>query len=284
MKKRILLFSLTLGMIYTISSSRTGGVATILGSNLTGSMGSPGASCGGSGCHAAGVASTTATLVIQAVGASAPVLNGKYEAGKTYNVTLSGTNTLYPTPSLTKFGFQVTATKDDGTKAGTIVTPLPTNTATKTVAGREIFEQTAALSQGTIPNTYSVTYKWTAPPTGSGKVTFYYILNAVNGNGSENGDLPSTGKTSIFNEAGTSINEVNNNIASKIFPNPCSNILNIEAASNAKYVATVYDLAGRQVLAASHQNTIDVSSLSAGVYLLRLNTEGAQQTTTFIKQ
>jgi hypothetical protein len=81
-----------------------------------------------------------------------------------------------------------------------------------------------------------------------------------------------------------SINEKINNIASKIYPNPCSNVLNIETASSTKFMATVYDVAGRQVMAPSHQNSIDVSTLSNGLYMLHLQSEEEQQTVGFIKQ
>jgi hypothetical protein len=49
-------------------------------------------------------------------------------------------------------------------------------------------------------------------------------------------------------------------------------------------MATVYDVAGRQVMAPGHQNSIDVSTLSNGLYILRLQSEEGQQTVSFIKQ
>lgn len=284
MNKKMLLFSAALGMIYLVTSSKVGGPATTSSANLTGSSGSSGATCGGSGCHASGSGAITTGIVIRVVGAGLPVTNGKYEPGKKYDVTLTGANTLHPSPTLPKFGFQITATKSDGTKAGTVSTVVPTNTAIKTLGGLEIFEHKAALNQGTLPGSYSVTYQWTAPPVGSGNVTFYYIINGVNGTGTSAGDQPSIGRTTIFTEQSTSINEVKNNIASRIYPNPCSNVLNIEAANNSHFMTSVYDLTGRQVIAPSHQNSVDVSALSAGVYVLRLNTEDGQQVSTFVKQ
>jgi hypothetical protein len=285
MKKRILLFTATLGVAYLAISGYAAGPFPFEG-NLTGS-GTKAASCGGSGCHAAGSASNTyaanATLGIVSLysdAAATAIVTGGYVPGTKYYVKmLAGNKTPLP-----KFGFQISCVSGTTTKvnAGTMVAIASSNTVVRT-GTINVLEQTKALS----PNTtlqYQVIFEWTAPPAGTGSVTFYAVINAVNANGSESGDQPSIGLTKTITEKTTSINEINNNIASKIFPNPCSNMLNIEAASNAKYVATVYDLAGRQVLAASHQSNIDVSSLSAGVYLLRLNTEDAQQTVTFIKQ
>jgi hypothetical protein len=285
MTKKMLLLSATLGMAYLgFTGFSSGPGAGSGGLNLTGSPGSTGSSCGGSGCHASGSGAITTGVAIRKVGAGLPVTDGKYEPGASYDVTLTGANTLHPTPTLPKFGFQITATKADGTKAGTVGTPLPTSTARRTIGGLEIVEHTAALNQGTLPGSYLVTFRWTAPPVGSGNVTFSYIVNGVNGTSTASGDQPSISRTTVFSEQTASINELNASIANKVFPNPCSIVLNIDAPSNTKYVASVHDLVGRQILAPSHSNQIDVSTLNTGVYVLRLVGEEGQQSITFVKQ
>jgi len=50
-------------------------------------------------------------------------------------------------------------------------------------------------------------------------------------------------------------------------PNPARNILHIEAP--APVDATVYDLQGRRLIQASHTTCLDISSLPAGVYMLK---------------
>lgn len=281
MNKKILLFSATLGIAYLGFTSYSAGPGGS-GLNLTGSSGSA-ASCSGAGCHPSATGKTMALsggpVFLKVKSSSEAVTNGKYIAGTTYVVTFSGTNS---TP-LPKFGFQIACIKSDKTNAGTL-TATATNTAKRTVAGVSIIEHTAALPQGTLPGTYNVSFEWTAPAAGTGNVTFAGIFNAVNGSSSVLGDEPSNGLTQVFTEQPASINEKINNIASKIYPNPCSNVLNIETFGTAKFMSTVYDLAGRQVIAPSHQNNIDVSALNAGVYMLRLNTEDGQQTATFVKQ
>lgn len=281
MNKKILLFSATLGIAYLgITGYKTGPGGASL--NLTGSSGS-GASCGGSGCHSASsgktIALTGGPIFLKVKSTSVPVTNGKYIGGTTYVVTFSGTNS---TP-LPKFGFQIACVKSDKTSAGTL-TATATNTVKRTLGGVQIIEHTAALPQGSLPGTYNVSFDWTAPAAGTGAVTFAGIFNAVNGTGDQSGDEPSNGLTQVFNEQPASIGEIKNEIASKIYPNPCTNVLNIEAAGSAKFMATVYDLAGRVVIAPAHQSNIDVSALTSGVYLLRLNTEDGQQTATFVKQ
>lgn len=275
MNKKILLFSATLGMIYLVTSSKVSGPANALSANLTKT------SCGGSGCHAAGSASITTGIVITPDGSGSPITNGKYTPNTNYTVVLSGFNTSSST--LSKFGFQIAATKSDGTQAGTL-SAAPTGTAIKTLSGISILEHSMALNQGTLPGSYSVTFKWKAPAAGAGAVSFDYIMMGVNGNNLTTGDIPSPSRVTTFNETPASINEKINNIASKVYPNPCSNVLNIETATNAKFMATVYDVTGRQVIAPSHQSSIDVSSLTNGLYMLRLNTEEGQQTVSFIKQ
>lgn len=275
MNKKILLFSATLGMIYLVTSSKVSGPASAIPANLTKT------SCGGGGCHAAGNALLTTGIVITPEGSGIPVSNGKYTPNATYNVVLSGFNSTGT--ALSKFGFQIAATKSDGTQAGTL-SAAPTGTAIRTVSSISILEHTMALNQGTLPGTYSITFKWKAPAAGAGAINFDYIMNGVNGNNLSSGDIPSPSRATIFNETPASINEKINNIASKVYPNPCNNVLNIETATSTKFMATVYDVAGRQVIAPSHQSSIDVSSLTNGLYMLRLNTEEGQQTVSFIKQ
>ncbi len=61
-----------------------------------------------------------------------------------------------------------------------------------------------------------------------------------------------------------------------IFPNPANDFLRIEfSAANEAEIIELVDLSGRVVLDMLFENKIDVSSLGAGIYLLRiLNTEG----------
>ena len=282
MNKKILLFSATLGMIYLVTSSKSGGPATGGLGNLSGSAGS--ASCSGGTCHASGSAANTFAVGGNIVGlysnatATAAVVGG-YVPGTKYYVKLTAGNT---TP-LPKFGFQASCVSGTTTKinAGTLAAMPSSNTVVKT-GPINVIEHTKALTATSLQ--YVSIFEWTAPPAGTGDVTFYVIVNAVDGTNTPANDQPSIGMTKTFYEKTTSINEKINNIASKVYPNPCSNVLNIETTSTAKFMATVYDVAGRQVIAPSHQSSIDVSSLTNGLYMLRLNTEEGQQTVSFIKQ
>ena len=72
----------------------------------------------------------------------------------------------------------------------------------------------------------------------------------------------------------------------KLYPNPTSNILNIEAGANIQTIA-VYNILGQEVMnREANDSTIrlDVSSLNAGVYVIKTMIDGNVSSTKFIKE
>jgi len=75
-----------------------------------------------------------------------------------------------------------------------------------------------------------------------------------------------------------------------IYPNPTTEILNIQfkdiLPENTQF--TIYNVAGKKILDVKAQSTevnqINVSNLSAGVYVLQINNNGTNQTVKFIKK
>ena len=60
-----------------------------------------------------------------------------------------------------------------------------------------------------------------------------------------------------------------------IYPNPVSNILNLDLPFNySKANYSIVDLGGRNIIEANFENKIDVSSLSNGMYILNLGIDG----------
>lgn len=61
-----------------------------------------------------------------------------------------------------------------------------------------------------------------------------------------------------------------------MYPNPVSNgFLNITSASNEAITVTIYDILGKRVLNSEvENNTLNVSSLNAGIYVLNINQNG----------
>jgi hypothetical protein len=71
-----------------------------------------------------------------------------------------------------------------------------------------------------------------------------------------------------------------------IYPNPVSDILNIETSANLiGKIATVFDLNGKRVLNQKLEtNTLDVNILDSGIYILRLESNGRTMKRKFIKR
>ncbi|MEO6904193.1 MAG: T9SS type A sorting domain-containing protein [Bacteroidia bacterium] len=157
----------------------------------------------GQGCHTSG---TAITISLELDSAGTPTT--RYVPGMSYKIKLTGKNTS--TTSLPKFGFQIgsivgSTSAVTPVNAGVWNAPFPVNTkyiapkAGKFVVG--IVEQTLAIAatSGTGGNgtTYEETFNWTAPASGTGTISFWAAINAVNGNGSDTGDKYSTAHVAI---------------------------------------------------------------------------------------
>ena len=189
MKKKCILFPVACVLLYVLLSSYSSGPGAVGGYERTGAGSTTG--CGGGGCHSTGAtASTTVTVTLLSSGT--PVT--KYTPGGSYTIQLSGTQTS-GSFSLPRFGFQVSAIKlVSGSPANAGTLSSPTGGHTSTISGITIAEQSSPMSpssgSGGSGTTYSVSIPWTAPSAGSGCVTLYGVLNAVNFSGTADaGDL-----------------------------------------------------------------------------------------------
>lgn len=280
MNKKLLLFTATLGIAYIGLTSYSGGPATSASLNRTGAAGSS-ANCAGGGCHAAS-STGTSTFIEMADPATPSVKVTKYTPGKTYLMTIRGTST----PARAKFGFQVAATKSDNTNGGTIAATA-SGTGTHTISGIKIIEHTTALAASPSAGSYTVNFNWTAPAKGAGTITFYGILNAVDGTGSSSNDLPGNGVTAAFTEdVASGIATVSGNENISIYPNPCTATINIAGLENAgkEFKLSVWNLSGREVLGATALTSLDVSHLPQGIYILQLNDGTTSKHISFVKQ
>lgn len=82
------------------------------------------------------------------------------------------------------------------------------------------------------------------------------------------------------NNDGTLSVDTFNNTNFSIYPNPTNTgFVNITTTSNEAITVTVFDILGKQVLSQNvNNNTLNVSSLNTGVYILKLNQNGATMT------
>lgn len=190
-KRNVTFFALAAGLtILTLSSYNTG--PALNGYDCTGAetgLGNP-TGCAGGSCHGtSATAGITLAIEVDTIGGT-PVT--QYAPGITYTIKITGTNTT--NNNLPKYGFQCGVIK--GTAAA--VTPVNAGTLQQVglpggVAYRaanpgnyvvNLIEHTTRLNPatGTGGNgtTYVQSFSWTAPASGTGSVSVWAALNAVN--------------------------------------------------------------------------------------------------------
>ncbi len=256
------------------------------------------AGCGGFGCHSS-AADANIGVSIEFDSAGVPVTH--YIGGMSYSVIISGINN--GTDLLPKFGFQMASIKGivsaaSPVSAGTWIAPYAQGThytppGTFFTAG--LVEQSSAIlattGTGGTGSTYVKTFNWTAPAAGTGVISMWAALNAVNGNGAKDaGDKWNTTHLIINEWGGTAgIDNTSNSISNfklALFPNPASDNIHLTYSLNKRSAVSVkmFDLTGR--LAAELLNEIQnegehhlntgVSSFSKGVYFVILNADGVK--------
>jgi len=127
----------------------------------------------------------------------------------------------------------------------------------------------------------------------------FKIINDISfteGNRCTNITLPSLSFHSLVYEIDTSVlsttddNQQLKNSAFKLFPNPVNNSVSIHFPKIENYKIAIYQIDGKQVLKTTPiqnlKHTIDVGSLSAGIYFIKIYTEneGKFKTMKFLKQ
>lgn len=200
-----------------------------------------------------------------------------YVPGTKYTVTATGTDI-----AAQKFGFQITCEDGSNAKSGTFVITDPERT--KIAGGGDGW--VTHTSDGTvitgIGNTWSM--DWIAPAEGTGTVTFYAAFNAADGDGTNNGDLIYTSSTSV-GEFHVGIDEKLLAESITVYPNPATNYLNIDLPGTSQL--KIYDMSGRQILDMQTDNNterVDVSGLQNGLYIAKINYDGAQVSKRFMKR
>ena len=300
MKKRLLLFVAAAGLGSIAFSSYRTGAASNGGYDCTGAetgLSNP-TGCGNTGgCHATSATSTIAvTVEIDSTG-GVPVT--RYVPGMVYTVKISGVNNT--TGSLPKFGFQVSCITGSApavtpTNAGTFQsTGLPTGVRYSPASSgnyvANIVEQSTQIAptSGTGGNgtTYGTSFTWTAPAAGTGTVSFWGVLNAVNNNGNNDAaDKWNTTSTVLTELSSTGVSNVNLNAGITVYPNPVVNNLNIAISDAGTYAVQVMDLNGRTVATENVTSSAAISTANwaAGVYFVVVNGNGTQKTIQVVKQ
>lgn len=255
----------------------------------------------GGGCHANSV-NTGITVAIELDSAGIPVTN--YKAGLNYTIKLTGTNTT--ANNLPTYGFQLSAT------VGTTELVTPTNAGTFGTAPAStqvsaaqasyyvlnIFEQSTQLAptSGTGGNgtVYSTSIAWTAPAAGTGSISLWAALNAVNNDSrADAGDLWNVAHVVIGEDTVAAthvgINEIAtaNNVT--VYANPVTDVLKMQwnNAQGGDIAVAVYSVTGQLVTtqtSPTNNIAINTAAWATGVYFVSLEQGNAKQTLRILKQ
>jgi len=196
----------------------------------------------------------------------------QYIPGKKYTakVTITATGA-----NLNGYGFQMIALRDNGnTDLDGFSDVNPNNYKIASIPSGRTYAEHNNISP---TNTFDVT--WTAPPSGTGSVTFYAAGNGVNSNGTTSGD--GAGFSSVkLTEMSTATNELTGRtLQLNVFPNPIhsESTLLLENLAAGEYHITVFDVQGQLVWEASQgllegavRLPLPTATWSSGIYFLRL--------------
>lgn len=205
-------------------------------------------------------------------------------------------NTIYFTQNTSETPGNTQIWKTNGIETGTIqITSLPTGY----LSLEELFYKnniiyfslySPALGMelwklNTIDDTYSLVADIAKGTAGSGPGGFVELNDSIYFSASSDGTLGGT-KTYRITEQSLSSNKIIGNTIIKIYPNPTSNLLNIDIDNATNFEAIIYDVVGKEVGTYKNQKTIDVTALTNGIYFIKLKTDDAFQTKTikWIKQ
>ena len=252
--------------------------------------------CAQSSCHGSPVNAASAQSLAITIGTTSnPTTpldsNFRYIGNQTYYITFSVLAPAYA------FGFEMTAMVADSTPAGvfTVVDASTTKLQIDSTYGPHLYYISHLFANHT---TSSWTYKWTAPDKDSGAVTFYYAFNPAD-SAHYAADIPGSGiysgQTTIQSSFDLGVNNISDNIRDlQAYPNPVNGAFNLyfDVEQSGPATALVYSIDGKlckqlfseQLSVGAFSRSYDISSLAAGVYLLKLNINGAIVAKKLIKE
>ncbi len=213
----------------------------------------------------------------------------QYTPGHKYKARVLIQNT---NPNLIGYGFQMIALRNaDSTDLDGFSDPgnnTVNNYKIATIANGRTYAEHDNISNA---NQFEVV--WTAPPAGTGPVTFYAAGNAVNRNGTSSGDGAAHSSLEIGEDLAASTNNWGDNTPTiRVWPNPTTTnaMLQVELPWAGNFQIRVFDSSGRLVWAAkqelfSGQNRVDLpaAAWAPGVYRLEISNAGHRQTATLAR-
>ena len=298
MKLKSLIVTCLLATLFIVLKSDVDGPAHHGHGDVTGAPTGTVGHCQTSSCHGGNNAGNIVQLQVIDTTTMLPIT--QYTAWHTYMVKITGDATAIST-SLPGFGFQASAVLSNHTLAGSYTIPVAQihNIHTYPCGATTIVEHSTTLAPDTAGvNKYSISFYWTAPTYLSDTVTFYALLNAVNGNGASSGDYPDAAPHVILTEnpadsAFAGIASVSANAGNfMVYPNPGkeSPTVSYSLYTPGVVTLTVYDMAGRKVaqpadneLQASGAHIYSPTVSAPGIYFITLVTGTGSQSLRYVK-
>lgn len=233
--------------------------------------------CNTSGCHTGATVGTLTGIITSNIPTSG------YTPGTSYTVTAN-----FVRAGHAKYGFEISPQNPTGTLLGTLAL---LNTQTKLMGNNKYITHTNTGTAGTGSKTWN--FRWTAPATGLGPVTFYGAFNATNSNNSDTGDSIFR-STLVVTEAPSAVSDLyTDHFSLSTFPNPTYDDLNVAfiLSEPSSVEMELISLNGSKIKTLFSENDLngeisesfDISSYPKGVYFLRLKVGSSQSLKKVVK-
>lgn len=284
MKKTFTLFTISTLLLIGASAFVSD---TKYNTGIAGYTGAPGEqTC--AACHSGGT-SLSSHIFINSI----PKFNNfEYFPDSVYTISIS---TYASSTNVIKYGFgcEILDNLNDN-NAGTLQNPgSGVKIINAPIAGRKNAVHTTGKIA--VNDSATFTFKWKAPPAGSGALNIYATGNAVNDNGNTNGDLVlqnaltiSEGTVAVVQPTFTAIQETMDKFISNVIvsPNPSSGFSQISYSLKNESMTEIelFDISGKKIKQLVKENEqpgyqshiINVSSVPLGVYFVRVISNGNQ--------
>jgi hypothetical protein len=188
--------------------------------------------------------------------------------------------------TLTGFGFQMIALRDNGNVDLDGFSDPGNNTVNNYKIASIPNGRTYAEHDNVSVNNGQFNVVWTAPPAGTGPVTFYAAGNAVNRNGSTNGDGAAAATLKLTEQGATSTSDLAvTPVQLTVWPNPVVHTAQVEVnlVQAGRYQFRVYDVSGQTIWQTAQQLGQGITRLelpagawAPGMYLLEA-TDGVRR-------
>lgn len=191
---------------------------------------------------------------------------------------------------VTKFGFELVAISDsDSLNVGqfTITDPTRTHTLSYPGLGTDTRYSVTHSSPGTTTmatNYTEWTFKWTAPATNEGNITFYWATNCANNDNDENGDRIYLSSFQIHPGSTWSVKEIKEGYELNCFYDKDAKAIwvNYDLKGTREVSLSIFDELGRKVVerpvekqSGTQKQKITLSNdLAKGTYFVKLNIGG----------